>query len=246
MLKSLLAEAKKTQTKTIDLVAPSTESDSMDDAFDRHFKQMSSVSRDKSPAAQARQSAKLSRAVSSSSTARGRMPAINHDALSDIAAHEEMRDTHHEQTGDDQPVIDNALATTTKAVRGAGKIHADWMGVDQLPGYMQNGIRAMGRIVFNPLTKTKLEDINILANLNGHGPHDAIEINAVANFARKHATETRDLSMTFGEVIPGYAPEAKLFITPHDTYLVIQDDMGRYIYNWKSKDTKPAFIKKLK
>jgi hypothetical protein len=236
LLKNLLGEAKKTQVAT----KPDVK---MNDIFDDDF-HSPAKSQDKSVAGKKRQAKKISAAASRADAAA--MPTINHHALNDLADHEDMRNAHHDRHDPQPPTDDTALATTTKEVRGAGKIHADWMNVDQLPGYMQHGIRAMGRIVFKPLTRTDLEDINILANLGGHGPNEAIEMNAVANFARKHAKETRDLSMNFGEMIPGYHPEVKLYITPHDTYLVVQDDMGRYIYSWESKNTKEAFIKQIK
>lgn len=237
LLKQLLGEAKK---KTQVATKPDVK---MNDIFDDDF-HSPAKSQDKSIAGKERQAKKIGKAASRANTAN--MPAINHDALNDLADHEEMRNTHHERHGTPEPKDDQALTKTTKEVRGAGRIHADWMNVDQLPGYMQHGIRAMGRIVFKPLTRTDLEDINILANLGGHGPNEAVEMNAVANFARKNATETRDMSMQFGEMIPGYEPEVKLYVTPNDTYLVVQDDMGRYIYSWESKNTKDAFIKKIK
>ena len=39
-------------------------------------------------------------------------------------------------------------------------------------------------------------------------------------------------------LIPGYDVHAKLYSNPQDSYLVLRDDMGEYIYHWRSHDTK--------
>ncbi len=232
LLRELLNEAPKP-------VKTATRKPEIDDIFGDDF-QSPSVARDKSVAGKQRQGSSLRDAIGK--TDMSRAPRVNTRAMADLPAD----DVDSVGAGDADPEEPtNALAKTTKDVRAAGKAKADWMGVDQLPGYMQTGIRRMGRVVFSPLTRTKLENISILANLGGHGPNKQMELNAVAHYAMKNATETRDLSMQFGEMIPGYEPEAKLYVTPHDTYLVVRDEMGQYIYSWESKDTKDAFVRSI-
>jgi hypothetical protein len=215
-----------------------------DDIFSRDF-HSPAASRDNSPAGRKKTRGGLRAAIAAAS-ADGSMadaPRMNHDAMNDLPDDDDQNLSDGDNTDPKEP--GNDVANVETGVRAAGKAKANWMGVDQLPGYMQTGIRRMGRVVFSPLTKTRLEDMSIIANLGGHGPNKQMELDAVAKYAQSNATQTRDLAMSFGDMIPGYEPDAKVYVTPHDTYLVVQDEMGRYIYSWESKDTKDAFVKSI-
>lgn len=235
----LLIEA----TKPTDVATAVTNPSSTDDRFSQDF-HSPAASRDNSPAGRKKTRGGLRDAIAAAGGGLANAPKMNHDAMANLPDDDDQKlsDTV-EEPDTKEPGTD--MADAEKGVRAAGKAKADWMGVDQLPGYMQTGIRRMGRVVFSPLTKTRLEDMSILANLGGHGPNKQMELNAVAKYAQSNATQTRDLAMSFGEMIPGYEPDAKLYVTPHDTYLVVQDEMGQYIYSWESKDTKDAFVKSI-
>ncbi len=235
LLKELLSEAQK-KVQVADTQSPDI---GVGDIFDDHFASPAKAA-NKSVANKNRQNTKLRDAISNAD--KSDVPQINRDKLPtdtvDVSNADGIEPVQKEPGTD--------MAVQSQDIRAAGKAKADWMTIDQLPGYMQNGIRAMGRVVFNSLTKTPLDEISVLANLGGHGPSERMDLNAVAHFAQTNAKEERDISMQFGEMVPGYEPEVKLYMTPHDTYLVVRDEMGQYIYSWETKDTKDAFVKKLK
>lgn len=181
-----------------------------------------------------------SRAMSAASrTDMSSMPSINTAGLPAWAMNDD--DDEDETSGYDEPETKppgTDLANIEKGVAAQSWQNPEWLNISDLPGYMQQGIRAVGKTVFHTLTSTPLKDISILANLQGGGPSEERELNAVAHHAHATATEPRDLSMQFGEVIPGYAPDAKLYAGEDDTYLIVQDEMGKYIYHWPSSETK--------
>lgn len=129
------------------------------------------------------------------------------------------------------------------ALKAAGKEDPKWHMVRNLPGYMSQGIRAIGRQVFSPFTTTRIEDIQVVANIGG-GPNTKKEINAVASFLVKFGTKINDASMEFQERIPGYRAEMKVYTFANYTFLIVKDHAGEYIYSWPSTDNKKPIADK--
>lgn len=208
----------------------------MDDLFSKDFFAPEPAA-NKSAATRQEQAGKISKAVASADMTNA--PSIDSTKLSDLIKNH--KPSGHASANPEPPKTPGTdIATVKKDVMGAGSQSPDWLQVSQLPGYMQHGIRAMGDVVFGTFTHTPLSDINILANLQGKGPSEHLELNAVAHHARKTAEHTQDLDMEFGEIIPGYKPDAKLYTCEEDTYLVVRDDMGDYIYHWPTSDSKTS------
>jgi len=114
----------------------------------------------------------------------------------------------------------------------------NWLQFDTLPDFMKPALSMFGKTVLKVLTKTKLKDINILANLQHTGPSSTQDINATTHHADTTHDKVRDLRHTIEGLIPGYDVHAKLYSNPQDSYLVLRDDMGEYIYHWRTHDTK--------
>lgn len=129
------------------------------------------------------------------------------------------------------------------ALKAAGKEDPKWHMVRNLPGYMSQGIRAIGRQVFSPFTTTRIEDIQVIANIGG-GPNTKKEIDAVASFLVKFGTKINDASMEFQERIPGYRAEMKVYTFANYTFLIVKDHAGEYIYSWPSTDNKKPMADK--
>lgn len=129
------------------------------------------------------------------------------------------------------------------ALKAAGKEDPKWHMVRNLPGYMSQGIRAIGRQVFSPFTTTRIEDIQVVANIGG-GPNTKKEIDAVASFLVKFGTKINDASMEFQERIPGYRAEMKVYTFANYTFLIVKDHAGEYIYSWPSTDNKKPIADK--
>lgn len=145
-------------------------------------------------------------------------------------------------------VMAKKTSTTGKDVSDTSSVNPNFLTITELPGYMVNGIRALGRSVFKLITNTKLEDIEIIANVQGQGPHPNREINAVVNWVHNNAPEHEQMSanasINFGRVIPGYQPEVRVYTTPEHTYMLVQDPHGKYVYRWPVQDTKETVIGK--
>jgi hypothetical protein len=107
---------------------------------------------------------------------------------------------------------------------------------------MWSAIRAMGESVFSPLTCTRLDRIEVIADLGGKGPHTRLEIDSTAHHLRSTSDPSRIVEYTskqmtqlFGGL---YQAKAVQFEEADFTYLLVQDAMGSYIYRWPSVDTK--------
>ena len=141
-----------------------------------------------------------------------------------------------------QPGTD--LAAICNDIAAAGRVQPNFRQVSDLPGYIANAIRAMGRTVFSAYTSTPLEEIQVLANVGGQGPNTQAELNAVAGWARANATEDQRASeaaiANFGNAIPGYEPQLNVYDAGGTTFMVVQDNMGRYVYSWPTSTDGPA------
>lgn len=137
-----------------------------------------------------------------------------------------------------RPETANLPKVINSAMRVAGMVEPEWHMVKHLPGYMSQGIRAIGRQVFTPFTKTKIEDIQVIASLGGSGPNSTTEINSVAKFLLDHGTKSTEASMQFHDRIPGYEADMKVYTFANYTFLLVKDHAGNYIYSWPSTDNK--------
>lgn len=127
-------------------------------------------------------------------------------------------------------------AVVAREISNATHIEPDWHQVKHLPGYLKNPIRALGRKVFSVFTSTAIEDVQVLANLNGQGPNSKEELNAVAGYLMRNGQDDPNAVMDFEKSIPGYKADMKIIRDQGVTHLVVQDFAGHYIYSWPSAD----------
>lgn len=221
-----------TQTKT--KTAPD------DSIFNKQFFAPDKVET-KSVAAKQDDAKKLGRAMAAADSSN--LPSISADNLNALANMDDEPDVDHAdvQPEPTEPNTLPAVIKDEKALYAKGVQKPNWLTISQLPGYMQNGIRMMGKVVFKTLTKTPLEEIHLMVNLQNGGPNETIEMNAVGNHAKSKAGDVRDLHMAFGEMIPGYEPKVKMYIHEDQTYLLVRDDMGDYIYSWPTSDNADSY-----
>ncbi len=140
--------------------------------------------------------------------------------------------------GTDVANIETMPDVINKEISKHAPVEPDWHQIKNLPGYIKAAIRAMGRQVFGTFTKTKIEDIQVIANLGGQGPNTEREINAVAGFLKDNGTRDTDGEMNFQRSIPEYDAEFKMYSADGFTFMVVQDDYGDYIYSWPTADNK--------
>ena len=139
----------------------------------------------------------------------------------------------------DQPTTPQDLpAVMNKQLAAHGTVDPEWHMVKNLPGYLSSGIRAIGRAVFAPLTRTSIEDIQVLANIGGSGPNETREINAVAAYLQKNGKMDRDAALEFQGKIPGYSADIKVYKALGYTFVLVKDFAGHYIYSWPTSDSR--------
>jgi len=142
-------------------------------------------------------------------------------------------------------IIQTALATLGKKLKGIDPADIEWHMVKHLPGYLAKPIRTMGRKVFEPFTKTPIEDIQVIANVGG-GPNTDAEINAISKYVTSHGTRERDIELAFEKVLPGYNAQVVVYNCLGYTFFLVKDFAGNYIYSWPEKDTSlPEWQKQL-
>ena len=160
----------------------------------------------------------------------GRMPA-------DVGADEPDIAPRPEPELTDMPaVIRQDLATITSNIQAAGQQNPEWHTVDNLPGFMAKAIRATGRGTFGLFTRTRLEDIATVANVNGQGPNSREELNAVAGWLKANAEDMGESEIDYSRVMPGYTPRVREYRTADTRFHVVQDDFGQYIYAYPESD----------
>jgi hypothetical protein len=133
-------------------------------------------------------------------------------------------------------VIRNDLANIGGEIAAAGEQYPEWHTINNLPGYMKNAIRAMGRGNFRMFTRTDLEDIITIANLGGKGPNTEAEVKAVAGWLMQNAENLGPVDIDYSEIMPGYEPEVVEFRTDKTRFHVVRDPGGVYIYAYPEKD----------
>lgn len=144
-----------------------------------------------------------------------------------------------------EPRIPETLpAVISKAMAKSGtdlaNIEPEWHMVKHLPGYLAAPIRAIGRKVFAPFTKTPIEDIQVLANLGG-GPNSEAELNAVTRFISSRGRRDDAMEIEFQRVIPSYGADVVIYNCEGYTFFLVRDFAGQYIYSWPEKDSKDVF-----
>lgn len=133
----------------------------------------------------------------------------------------------------------NSLANTSTDLAKKGIPEPNWHQVENLPGYMVSAIRAIGRRIFSPLTNTDMEDIDILANVNGSGPNTDAEIKLVSGYLQTNGQRNFEGEMDFNQsVLQGYKADIQLWVAGDREYLAVKDHAGQYIYSWPLTDSK--------
>lgn len=126
-------------------------------------------------------------------------------------------------------VISASLATTDADEVGKPVFDPKWTMVRNLPGYMSNAIRALGRSIFGEFTDTPIEDINVMASPMVNTQRD---IDMMAHWIRRYGIRDVEAELTFDNIMPGYAADVQIWNAKGYTFMLVLDAMGNYIYSW--------------
>jgi hypothetical protein len=120
------------------------------------------------------------------------------------------------------------VAIVSHDITLVGNLNPKWLRISDLPGYMQQAIRAMGRHVFSQFTKTNIEEIDILSTIT----HDEIEVRAVMSWVSKNGIRDDQAKMDFSRFMTGVFANVQVWSTQDHTWLIVQDHAGYYVYRW--------------
>jgi hypothetical protein len=132
---------------------------------------------------------------------------------------------------------DNLPAVAGQALQAAGVQNPEWHKVANLPGNMKRAIQSLGRHLFGSMTRTRTEDIQMIANLGGQGPNTTAEVRAVAAWIRDHGDDLGPGNIDFATSIPGYNAEIHNYVAAGIHWLLVRDEFGQYIYSWPEQDS---------
>jgi hypothetical protein len=144
-------------------------------------------------------------------------------------------------TPDEPDNTDNLPAIFhNKLAIASGEFYPQWHLVRNLPAYVREPIRAVGRIALASFTRTDMEEIR----LTGSNIASETEIGEMMSWIRNNGSyvEQPDKErMDFAGLLNGnqgqnYEALVKLYEVDGVDFLLVRDDHGKYIYSWPTRD----------
>lgn len=144
-----------------------------------------------------------------------------------------------EATNENLPMVIN------QAIMGHGNTEIDfepeWHQIQNLPGYIQTGIRSVARDVFRVFTNTPIEEIQMMCTLLD----PEIHVQKVAHWIVSNGAEETSAEYDFREKMPEYAriagaTVAKMYRVGDYQFMIMRDNGGHYIYGWAGDNSKIA------
>lgn len=125
-------------------------------------------------------------------------------------------------------------------ITDAGRIIPQWHVVRNLPAYLLEPIRIIGRQALNSFTRTDIEEIVMNSTLSNAEE----EVRGLMKWITENGTYIRQPEkelMTFAGLFDhmdaeAYEANVKLFQVASQDFLLIRDNFGHYIYSWPTKD----------
>lgn len=122
-----------------------------------------------------------------------------------------------------------ALVRQELTQMGEDALSPKWMQIKQLPGYMLNAIRVVGRQVFATYTHDfPMEQIQTI-NTILHGERD---VRRMFEIIAQNGELLDEDTMDFSNIMPGLVAEIKHFAWNGYHWLLMHDMGGFYVYGW--------------
>lgn len=122
--------------------------------------------------------------------------------------------------------------------------------------FMGQQIRNLGRSIFRAIpcyaemerrcrgeNLDPLGEVNVIANIDGGGPHDANQLNGMARWIRENGKIQDAARMEMPTIMRGYAPEIILATNEDSSFLLVKESRrngapvdATYIYTWAGGD----------
>lgn len=110
-----------------------------------------------------------------------------------------------------------------------------WFTISQLPGYLAEPIRTLGKSLFSCYTCTPLEIILVMARVKGLNLNTAEEFKAVQQWAQSEGMLVSEGTVDFP--LWGISPAVKLVNLQELQLLFVKDPFGEYVYAWPQEDS---------
>jgi hypothetical protein len=164
------------------------------------------------------------------------------DTISDAQARANQGQVRVNDTTPERPENPHNLPAifSNKLVMATGEFYPQWHLVRNLPAYVREPIRAVGRIALASFTRTDMENIR----LTGSNIASEAEIGEMMSWIRNNGSyvEQPDKErMNFAGLLNGtrgqdYEALVKLYEVDGVDFLLVRDEHGKYIYSWPTKD----------
>jgi hypothetical protein len=148
-----------------------------------------------------------------------------------------LPDGHREPTNDNLPVVMHQTLMASGDAEIDTAFDPKWHQIQNLPGYVQQGIRQVGRQVFQQFTTTPIEEIQMLCDLLNPPTH----VRKMAEWIYRNGVEEDAMNFDFREHMPAYAAMAgatigKVYRVGGYQFFIMKDNGGHYIYGWAAND----------
>jgi hypothetical protein len=146
-------------------------------------------------------------------------------------------DEVRQRTANLPAVLSRAIHDPRNRERGVQPFDPDWHQVRNLPGYLQQAIRVLGRDAFAGFTPVPIEDIQVVAwldpRLAGGTPNPKSDLDQLSGWIRRNGAKDDEAVMNMGD----YSVETQLWRTAEHEFLVVRDaiagqQVGCYVYGW--------------
>lgn len=127
-------------------------------------------------------------------------------------------------------IPENLPEIINRAVVESGEfdLEPDWYMVKDTPGYVYNGIRRLGSMIFSNYTNLPLDEINILCTLTNNDE----EVKGMMAWIVENGELVCNDDLKFERIMPGYSPKVQLWAVEGYSFLLVKDHEGHYIYGW--------------
>ncbi|TLX16293.1 hypothetical protein [Rhizobium sp. MHM7A] len=164
------------------------------------------------------------------------------DTISDAQARANQGRVRVNDTTPDRPENPHNLPAifSNKLVVATGEFYPQWHLVRNLPAYLREPIRAVGRIALASFTRTDMEEVRLTSSAVA----SEAEIGEMMSWIRNNGSyvEQPDKErMNFAGLLNGsrgqdYEALVKLYEVDGVDFLLVRDDHGKYIYSWPTRD----------
>lgn len=114
------------------------------------------------------------------------------------------------------------------------QVQNSWLTISQLPRYLAEPIRALGKSLFSCYTRTPLDKILLMARVQGFVLNTAEDFKALQRWARSEGTLVSEGTVDFP--LWRIAPVVRLVNVNGLQLMFVKDPFGEYVYAWPQED----------